>query len=206
MGLTFILSIFRDPVTSSIPELEAAQRNPTFQLRTFGPYRSEYGRLVEFPHLPPLLGQQHCAIAAGFGVYHSSASLALLQFVTNTLLAERSPGIHIQTALTRHEDVQIVGDTSGPEPELVMGHLDIKHDTTDSNSLFAGYVRRYDKFVNPRWRALPLVFACLVLPQTIIGEVSQETEVYFCGGGGVNAPLCETCARRGIKYVGRSVQ
>lgn len=40
-------------------------------------------------------------------VCYSSASLALLQFVTNTLLAERSPGIHIQTALTRHEDLEV---------------------------------------------------------------------------------------------------
>lgn len=55
MGLTFILSIFRDPETSSIADLEAAQRNATVQLRTYGPYRSEYGRLAEFPHLPPLL-------------------------------------------------------------------------------------------------------------------------------------------------------
>ncbi|CBN79562.1 hypothetical protein Esi_0011_0129 [Ectocarpus siliculosus] len=185
MGLTFILRIFRDPETSSIADLEAAQRNPTFELRTYGPYRSEYGRLVEFPHLPPLL-----IVATGAGaalvldfigyvrannivplrpvsVYYSSASLALLQFVTNTLLAERSPGIHIQTALTRHEDLQIVDEASGPEPELVMGRLDIKN---------------------------------------IIGEVSQETEVYFCGGGGINALLRETCARRGIKYVGSSVQ
>ncbi|CAN0302663.1 unnamed protein product [Ectocarpus sp. 12 AP-2014] len=185
MGLTFVLSIFRDPETSSIADLEAAQRNPTFQLRTYGPYRSEYGRLVEFPHLPPLL-----IVATGAGaalvldfigyvrannivplrpvsVYYSSASLALLQFVTNTLLADRSPGIHIQTALTRHEDLQIVDETSGPEPELVMGRLDIKK---------------------------------------IISEVSQETEVYFCGGGGINALLRETCARRGIKYVGSSVQ
>ncbi|CAN0216584.1 unnamed protein product, partial [Ectocarpus sp. 6 AP-2014] len=185
MGLTFILSIFRDPETSSIADLEVAQRNPTFELRTYGPYRSEYGRLVEFPHLPPLL-----IVATGAGaalvldfigyvrannivplrpvsVYYSSASLALLQFVTNTLLAERSPGIHIQTALTRHEDLQVVDEASGPEPELVMGRLDIKN---------------------------------------IIGEVSQETEVYFCGGGGINALLRETCARRGIKYVGSSVQ
>lgn len=55
MGLTFILSIFRDPETSSIADLEAVQRNASLQLRTYGPYRSEYGRLAEFPHLPPLL-------------------------------------------------------------------------------------------------------------------------------------------------------
>lgn len=40
-------------------------------------------------------------------VCYSSASLALLQFVTNTLLAERVPGIHIQTTLTRHEDLEV---------------------------------------------------------------------------------------------------
>ncbi|CAM9174985.1 unnamed protein product [Ectocarpus sp. 4 AP-2014] len=185
MGLTFILSIFRDPETSSIADLEAAQRNASLELRTYGPYRSEYGRLAEFPHLPPLL-----IVATGAGaalvldfigyvrannivplrpvsVCYSSASLALLQFVTNTLLAERSPGIHIQTALTRHDDLEIIDSASGPEPELVMGRLDIKK---------------------------------------IIGEVSQETEVYFCGGGGINALLRETCTRRGIKYVGSSVQ
>lgn len=40
-------------------------------------------------------------------VCYSSASLALLQFVTNTLLAERIPGIRIQTALTRHEELEV---------------------------------------------------------------------------------------------------
>lgn len=40
-------------------------------------------------------------------VCYSSASLALLQFVTNTLLAESTPGIHIKTALTRHDDLQV---------------------------------------------------------------------------------------------------
>ncbi|CAM9569749.1 unnamed protein product [Ectocarpus fasciculatus] len=185
MGLTFILSIFRDPETSSIADLEAAQRDAQFQLRTYGPYRSEYGRLMEFPHLPPLL-----IVATGAGaalvldfigyvrannivplrpvsVCYSSASLALLQFVTNTLLAERSPGIHIQTALTRHEDLEIVSSASEPEPELVMGRLDIKK---------------------------------------IISEASEETEVFFCGGGGINALLRKTCAKRGMKYVGSSVQ
>lgn len=40
-------------------------------------------------------------------VCYSSASLALLQFVTNTILSERIPGIHIQTALTRHEELEV---------------------------------------------------------------------------------------------------
>ena len=40
-------------------------------------------------------------------VCYSSASLALLQFVTNTLLAERIPGVRIQTALTRHEELEV---------------------------------------------------------------------------------------------------
>ena len=40
-------------------------------------------------------------------VCYSSASLALLQFVTNTLLAETTPGIHIKTALTRHDDLKV---------------------------------------------------------------------------------------------------
>ena len=40
-------------------------------------------------------------------VCYSSASLALLQFVTNTLLAESTPGIHIKTALTRHDDLEV---------------------------------------------------------------------------------------------------
>lgn len=40
-------------------------------------------------------------------VCYSSASLALLQFVTNTLLTERTPGIQIETALTRHEELEV---------------------------------------------------------------------------------------------------
>lgn len=40
-------------------------------------------------------------------VFYSSASLALLQFVTNTLLAEATPGIEIKTALTRHDDLEV---------------------------------------------------------------------------------------------------
>lgn len=42
--------------------------------------------------------------------------------------------------------------------------------------------------------------------QKIINEASMDTEVYFCGGGGINTLLSETCAKRGIKYVGSSVQ
>lgn len=45
--------------------------------------------------------------ARGVKVYYSSASLPLLQFVTNTLLAERTDGIEIKTALTRHDDLQV---------------------------------------------------------------------------------------------------
>lgn len=41
-------------------------------------------------------------------VCYSSASLALLQFVTNTLLAESTPGIRIKTALTRHDDLEVL--------------------------------------------------------------------------------------------------
>lgn len=40
-------------------------------------------------------------------VCYSSASLALLQFVTNTLLTERTPGIQVETALTRHEELEV---------------------------------------------------------------------------------------------------
>jgi len=42
----------------------------------------------------------------GVTICYSSASLALLQFVTNNLLAERIPGIHVKTALTRHDDLE----------------------------------------------------------------------------------------------------
>lgn len=47
------------------------------------------------------------APARGVTICYSSASLALLQFVTNNLLAERIPGIHIKTALTRHDDLEV---------------------------------------------------------------------------------------------------
>lgn len=40
-------------------------------------------------------------------LFYSSASLPLLQFVTNSLLAERIPGIDIKTALTSHDDLKV---------------------------------------------------------------------------------------------------
>lgn len=40
-------------------------------------------------------------------VCYSSASLALLQFVTNTLLAVITPGIRIKTALTGHDKLEV---------------------------------------------------------------------------------------------------
>lgn len=55
MGLTYILDIFRAPETSVIADLEAAIGPEILPLRAYGPYRSEYGRLGEFPNLPPLL-------------------------------------------------------------------------------------------------------------------------------------------------------
>lgn len=57
MGLTYVLDIFRGPETSIIADLdlEAAGLEDTVPLHAYGPYRSEYGRLGEFPNLPPLL-------------------------------------------------------------------------------------------------------------------------------------------------------
>lgn len=55
MGLTYVLDIFRSPETSIIADLEAADLGKTVPLRAYGPYRSDYGRLAEFPNLPPLL-------------------------------------------------------------------------------------------------------------------------------------------------------
>lgn len=55
MGLTYVLEIFRGPETSSIADIEATDLGGTVPLRAYGPYRSDYGRLGEFPNLPPLL-------------------------------------------------------------------------------------------------------------------------------------------------------
>ncbi|CAM9533486.1 unnamed protein product [Ectocarpus sp. 6 AP-2014] len=185
IGLTWVLNIFRTPETASIADVEETNDLETIPLRVYGPYRSEYGRLEEFPNLPPLL---IIATGAGAGlvldfvgfirakkitpkrpvkVCYSSASLALLQFVTNTLLAERTPGIQVETALTRHEELEMFNTTNQPKPELVIGRLDVK---------------------------------------SIIRGVSEDTEVYFCGGGGINTLLREACAKRGMKYVGSAVQ
>ncbi|CAN0314511.1 unnamed protein product, partial [Laminaria digitata] len=59
-------------------------------------------------------------------VCYSSASLALLQFVTNTLLAESTPGIRIKTALTRHDDLELFDTTSEPKDDLAIGRLDVR--------------------------------------------------------------------------------
>lgn len=64
MGLTYVLDIFRGPETSIIADLEAAEQEQTVPLRTYGPYRSEYGRLGEFPNLPPLLVMTYCCLRA----------------------------------------------------------------------------------------------------------------------------------------------
>lgn len=48
------------------------------------------------------------------------------------------------------------------------------------------------------------VWVCIL--QKIVDGVSSDTEVYFCGGGGINALLRKACAARGMKYVGSSVQ
>lgn len=55
MGITYVLDIFRGSETSMIADLESAEVENTVSLRSYGPYRSEYGRLGEFPNLPPLL-------------------------------------------------------------------------------------------------------------------------------------------------------
>lgn len=55
MGATHLLSSFRTPETGNIADIETDQEGGSFPLRTYGPYRSEYGRLCEFPNLPPLL-------------------------------------------------------------------------------------------------------------------------------------------------------
>lgn len=55
MGYTHVMSSFRRPETSSIADIEIDEEGGTLPLRTYGPYRSDYGRLAEFPNLPPLL-------------------------------------------------------------------------------------------------------------------------------------------------------
>lgn len=77
MGLTYVLGIFRGPETSVIADLEAAEHGETVPLRTYGPYRSEYGRLGEFPNLPPLLVRLYIA--------HLQASEIFEKWVTSPL-------------------------------------------------------------------------------------------------------------------------
>lgn len=55
IGLTWAFNIFRTPETASIADVEGANDHEMIPLRVCGPYRSEYGRLGEFPNLPPLL-------------------------------------------------------------------------------------------------------------------------------------------------------
>eukprot|EP00904_Undaria_pinnatifida_P008092 jgi/Undpi1/4412/HiC_scaffold_17.g07767.m1 len=145
LGVTHVVSSFRRSETASIADVEAAKEGGgCVPLRTYGPYRSDYGRLAEFPDLPPLL-----IIATGAGaalaldfvafvranglvakrpvkVCYSSASLALLQFVTNTLLAKSTPGIHIKTALTRHDDLELFDTPTERKEDLAIGRLDVK--------------------------------------------------------------------------------
>jgi len=54
MGYTHIINSYRLTETTQIANLESAEGS-FIPLRTYGPYRSEYGRLAEFPSLPPLL-------------------------------------------------------------------------------------------------------------------------------------------------------
>ncbi|CAM9357147.1 unnamed protein product [Ascophyllum nodosum] len=184
MGYTHLISTYRRTETAHMADLETTE-NGGVPLRTYGPYRSEYGRLIEFPNLPPLLiiaTGAGAALALDFIAYvranklaparpvticYSSASLALLQFVTNTLLASRIPGIHIKTALTRHDDLELFDTTTERKDDLAIGRLDV---------------------------------------MSIMDAASADTEVYFCGGGAVNRMLQTFCAKRGMKYVGSSVQ
>ncbi|CAM9650194.1 unnamed protein product [Ascophyllum nodosum] len=184
MGYTHMMSSYRRTETAHIADLETTE-NGGVPLRTYGPYRSEYGRLTEFPNLPPLL-----IIATGAGaalaldfigyvranklvparpvsICYSSASLALLQFVTNTLLATHIPGVHIKTALTRHDDLELFDTTAERKDDLAIGRLDV---------------------------------------MSIMNAASTDTEVYYCGGGAVNRLLHTFCAKRGMPYVGSSVQ
>lgn len=55
MGYNHILTSFRRTETSSIADIEADTEGGGVTLRTYGPYRSGYGRLGEFPNLPPTL-------------------------------------------------------------------------------------------------------------------------------------------------------
>ncbi|CAM9357224.1 unnamed protein product, partial [Ascophyllum nodosum] len=184
MGYTHMMSSYRRTETAHMADLETAEDGGV-PLSTYGPYRSEYGRLTEFPNLPPLL-----IIATGAGaalaldligyvrankleparpvtICYSSASLALLQFVTNTLLAARTPGIHIKTALTRHDDLELFDTSTERKDDLAIGRLDV---------------------------------------MGIMEAASADTEVYFCGGGAVNRLLQTVCSKRGMKYAGSSVQ
>ena len=67
------------------------------------------------------------------------------------------------------------------------------------------YLPTVFSFLIPSLRLQPLTTTC-DCQQKIISEASGDTEVYFCGGGGINTLLRQTCAKRGIKYVGSAVQ
>ncbi|CAM9263172.1 unnamed protein product [Choristocarpus tenellus] len=189
LGRTHQYRGFRQPETAKIPDEEVLLLNKSsaeVSVSTYGPYRSEYGRLTEFPNLPPLL-----VIGTGAGaglvldfiafvkanglvpnhpvtICYSAASLPLLQFVTNTLLAERNPYFTIRTAFTQHEDIQFC-DTRNPNNagQLVMGRLNIEE---------------------------------------IIKDAESSTELYFCGAGGINRFLRDQCAVRCMRYTGSAVQ
>lgn len=74
MGLTYILSIARRTETASIADLESSDESGSVPLRTYGPYRSEYGRLGEFPNLPPLLVR--CEKSSPRGIFLAPADPA----------------------------------------------------------------------------------------------------------------------------------
>lgn len=58
----------------------------------------------------------------GVTICYSSSSLPLLQFVTNNLLPEKSVGIEIRTALTRHDDLEVI-NVYGSAPIAVLLHF-----------------------------------------------------------------------------------
>jgi ferredoxin-NADP reductase len=157
-------------------------------MRVMGPYRSEYGELFDLlaeQRRPPIL-----CVSTGAGA-------GLVLDVVSTLRTLKHVGATPVEVIFSTWSVNLL--------QYVTNQL--LAEAVPGLQVSAALTRVEDEvdLEDPKGKG-GLSFDRIDLNATIDGLTDDDTRVYFCGAGAVNRVLARACARRGVRFVGSTVE
>ena len=166
----------------------ARASNPSIPMRVMGPYRSEYGELFDLlaeQRRPPIL-----CVSTGAGA-------GLVLDVVSTLRTLKHVGATPVEVIFSTWSVNLL--------QYVTNQL--LAEAVPGLQVSAALTRVEDEvdLEDPKGKG-GLSFDRIDLNATIDGLTDDDTRVYFCGAGAVNRVLARACERRGVQFVGSSVE